>query len=157
MRFYRNLLIVVVIVAAVIAFLKLGTPYFVSPQRPSSPAPTPSATPAPPMQPVAMSTPRPQPPPMPKPAMTPVPTNYRSRLEAVARSQRVSIVGYSESGLTVNVVVDWVGDSVGPGGDFLDEGVKQGIIRNFNDKGFREYYDRQGRRHFQAAYELYVR
>lgn len=75
----------------------------------------------------------------------------------MARSQRVSIVGYSESGLTVNVVVDWVGDSVGPGGDFLDEGVKQGIIRNFNDKGFREYYDRQGRRHFQAAYELYVR
>lgn len=156
MTFYRNLIIFILIIAAIIAFLKLGGPYLVTPPAPA-PAPTPVAQPAPPVeQPMAVSQ-QPARPTFPPPRVpVAAPTGIRVKLDAIARGTRVSIIAYREQGRKVNVTVQWVGDSTGPGGDFLDECVRQGILRDFKDQGFKEFHDRQGRRTYQAAYELYL-
>jgi hypothetical protein len=158
MKFYRNLAIVLVLIAAALIYLKLAGPQptpppvkTATPDTPQAPGFPTQAQPASPLIPTPAATPRPTLGP------TPVPTQaYANKIAELAQRTGVQIQSYSETGGRVNVVIHWIGDSTGPGGDFLDEGVKEGLIRNFKENGFRRYHDRQLRTHHEAAYELYV-
>ncbi len=155
MKFYRNLAIVIVILGGAILLLKLGSPNLVQP--PSNIPPT-TASPAP-GSPADQAQPGQSAPgaatPAPAQTVAPSPTpDVRMKIYTLAQQLGVTIVSYSENGKTLTIVLDWASDSTGPGFDLLDEGIKQGIFRNFKELDKTMYYDRGGRRHWKLACEL---
>lgn len=155
MKFYRNLAIALAMFITALLALK----YFS--EKPGRTARSTASTAAAPQTAVSIPTaPQPAyvaPTPTPGTGPTPVATYaYAGKIAEMAQKARVEVTRYSESGGRVNVVVHWIGDSSGPGGDFLDEGLKAGAFRDFKDRGSNVYFDRQGRRNWEAAYELYM-
>lgn len=52
------------------------------------------------------------------------------RIKKVAARNRVEIVGWQRGGGGANIKIQWIGDSSGPGGDFVNDLLRQGIIRS---------------------------
>jgi len=89
----------------------------------------------------------------PAPAPT-LPTNARSKVARVAQRAGVRVASWQDAGSDAIVKVEWVGSSAGPGGDFLDAGLREGAFRDFDDMGNKYGYDAQGRQVWSATYRL---
>lgn len=78
----------------------------------------------------------------------------RAEIFAVARDTRVTIISYQEAGNQATVVAE-APEHINLG-DFLDELVKRGIIRDLDAdrRDFKLFYDKQLQRHYRAKYLL---
>lgn len=79
-------------------------------------------------------------------------SGQRAAVEAAAKKAGVKIVSYSENG-PVEVKIQWVSSSEGPGGDFLDNCISEGM-RDFDDLGKSFGHDKQGRQVWSGRYRL---
>jgi hypothetical protein len=68
----------------------------------------------------------------------------------------VTIGSLQTSGKEIRVQVDWVGDVASVGGDFVEQVLRQGIARDFEEvpKASRRWYDEGGRSHFTQSFVL---
>lgn len=83
-----------------------------SQQNTEEPEPTPEAAPQPRRQ-----------------AQQPVDGKLQA-LKIVAARNRVQLAGYQRGGAGAKIRIEWIGDSSGPGGDFMMDLLRQGVIRS---------------------------
>lgn len=77
----------------------------------------------------------------------------RPMIEQAARSTKVTIATYSESGSSVTVQVNWKGDVATLGGDFLDACIRVGM-RDFDTINQSKGLDKDRRTMWSATYRL---
>jgi len=89
------------------------------------------------------------------PAPTPAQLSLEPRIRAVAAQTGVTIGSLQASGKAYQVQVDWIGDVASIGGDFVEQLIRQGVIRDFDGlPGGSRWYDDQGRSHFTESFLL---
>ena len=77
------------------------------------------------------------------------------RMQSAAAQHGVSIQNIQFTGKNVPITLDWVGDVATTGMDFVDQLLRDGIIRDFEEAGGgRRWFDAQGRSHFTQSLVL---
>lgn len=140
-------LIALVVIAILVAL------FFYNPEEPTSGTP-PSATNTQATTQVRLSTRPPAAVPQ-QPRMAQGPN--LARIKETARKHRVDIVRWQPTGNGAAMRLQWIGDSVGPGGDFMNDLISQGLIRNCNIPGPNEmgyFRDQQQRPTHWVEYQV---
>ncbi|MCE5231109.1 hypothetical protein LLG95_16150 [bacterium] len=110
--------------------------------------------PAPPPAQVSEPEPTPEEPtPQPRQAQAPAPDKLQ-QIRQVANKYRIQIVNYQPGGNGAFIHIQWVGDSTGPGGDFIRDLLGQGIIRDATNPKQGISVDRQQRRVYWTQWQL---
>lgn len=77
------------------------------------------------------------------------------RMQAAAAQHGVSIQNIQFTGKSIPITLDWVGDVATTGMDFVDQLLRDGIIRDIEEAGGgRRWFDAQGRSHFTQSLVL---
>ncbi len=154
MRWWIGIVIVIVIIAALI-YITQEEPAPTSTQTTTTtatqtqapePAPTEEAATPDPAATQAAAQPR-------QPAQ-PAVDDVLERIKQVAAQNRVQIVGWQRGGSGAIIKLQWIGDSSGPGGDFINDLLRQGIIRSADDPQQGVGFNRQQQRVYWTQWRL---
>lgn len=142
MRWWIGILIVIIVIIALI----LLNDYEPTPP-PVAPTPTQAQTPEP--EPTATQVAA-----QPRPPVRPAIDDILERIKQVAARNRVEIVGWQRTGGGANIKIQWIGDSSGPGGEFMHDLLLQGIIRSADNAQQGIFVNRQQQRVYWTQWQL---
>ena len=93
------------------------------------------------------------------PLLTPFPTQTAlQRLQAVAEPMDIYVQVTQQSGNEVHAQVEWMGDVATIGGDYLEQLLREGVIKDFNaNTSGQRWYDDQSRSRWVQNFVLKMR